>query len=526
MKQIDQLRTWTRPGVLGFYHSCEVTVCCILNHSQTAFNLFTIFTFESRENIAVEPVFLTSKNEHCGNNHNLALVQYHISIETALTICQQIEDGAEHIETPFGPLQLDHLKPVPSIFVPSDSTLTLPLNRILKNNFRGGSMTLEYFCEKKNIYERVPQKDIKRSALRIRELLPVDIFTISDRIGNVIFQLPEQIAHVQLSGNENSVTCKVIFDNRVPDRSRYCLTMFTEHDHAIMGFASVQGVFKNELSLSVEDTGGPYTITLTDTSYHIPVLQQTTSMMRQLSNIFTIAGSADTVRTIQLPNGYEEHITINSGELISVGAPMLPWENAVNQRHYQRRMEELEHGKEFIQYAKGTSDRVRALADLRVLMNAGPKEEVYLWDPYLTAADLLETWYFTDLFGLMLKAITSNRVYKKDSSSSGLEDWKKTQRDTLRTRSNQIGINIQWRIQHDHFGYSFHDRFLVVIHPKEEPKAWSLGTSLNHMGDTHHILQVVSNPGYIADAFIELWNMLEDESCLIWNSEEERKRRE
>lgn len=56
-------------------------------------------------------------------------------------------------------------------------------------------------------------------------------------------------------------------------------------------------------------------------------------------------------------------------------------------------MDELMRSQEFIRYGKGSNvgDRQRALNDLRALMNVGPDTRVCLWDPYLSAEDLLET---------------------------------------------------------------------------------------------------------------------------------------
>lgn len=131
----------------------------------------------------------------------------------------------------------------------------------------------------------------------------------------------------------------------------------------------------------------------------------------------------------------------------------------------------------------------------------------------------METWYYTDTYGLELRAITSNEIAKKKKIS--VNDWISEQRDILREGSNQYGINLQWRVQHDLFGFSFHDRFLILLPNGDRPRAWSLGTSINSFGKTHHIFQAVSNPGYIADDFEDLWDRLSDTSCQIWNSREE-----
>lgn len=133
-------------------------------------------------------------------------------------------------------------------------------------------------------------------------------------------------------------------------------------------------------------------------------------------------------------------------------------------------MDELTRSREFIRYGKGSnaSDRQRALNDLRALMNVGPGTRVCLWDPYLSAEDLLETWYYTDTYGLELRAITSNEIPKK--MKMAFECWRDKQREILRSGSNQFGINLRWRAQHDVFGFSFHDRFLIQLPTDEKPK--------------------------------------------------------
>lgn len=521
MMSADQLQLLTTPGVLGFYSSCEVTICCLLDRNQTAYNLFTLLTFESRKVLTDKPTFLTNRNEHFGDDLKLVVAQYHITVEETVTFCRQLENGKSQVETELGKMHVSELIAVPQIFVPVDSTLVIPLNRILKNNFRGGSMVLEWFGKKDKIVELIDAGDLQRATLRIRELLPLDLFTISDRIGNILFQLPEQVAFFRLSGKDNVITCSVVLDERVTEPERYCLNVATVQDHIIMGFDSVQGVCRDKLTLAVPDTGGPYVISLTDTKYHIQVLQQTTSMIRNFCGILTSVGNSDTIRVIQLPDGTSENITINSSQRLMVEKPEVPWKEAAQQRHYHKRMDELMHSKEFIRYGMGTNDREKALRDIRTLMNVSPDTIVYLWDPYLVAQDLLETWYFTDTFGLELRAISSSRVYKGEKSS--LDDWRTEQIKNLNKGSNQVGINLKWRIQHDQFGFPFHDRFLIVNPPSDAPKAWSLGTSVNSLGKTHHILQAVSNPGYIADAFDELWKKLEDTSCQVWDSQEERR---
>ena len=513
---LEQFELWLRPGVLGFYRSCEVTVCGLLDHDGRAHNLFTILVFEDRELASGEPVFLTKKNERFGDGIRLLAVQYHISLEAAADILREIQAQNGQIATPLGPLETALMTSVPAYFVPRCSTVTILVNSVLKNNFRG-SMVSEWFGEQDRILRMLKAAELQKAALRIRELLPIDLFTLSDHIGNVLFQFPQEIAFCKLSHTETAVTCSVSFDERVQSTEKYALNVFTDHDELLMDHHAAMGK-DGSLALYLSNTGGPYVIALTDMENGIPILWQTTSTIRQVGGILEIEGDADCVRTVRLPDGTSEQITVNSVIPISAGQPAPPWEEASRHRQYERRMEELVKRLEFVRYGRAGDERAKALEDLRRLMRMEPLARACLWDPYLTAQDLLETWYFTNTGGKELRAITSNVVIKEGT----LESWKAAQRDTLAGGSNQLGINLRWRIQHSLFGFPFHDRFLILIPREGAPRVWSLGTSVNSFGKKHHILQQVANPRYILDDFEELWAALEDDSCQIWDSEEER----
>lgn len=82
---------------------------------------------------------------------------------------------------------------------------------------------------------------------------------------------------------------------------------------------------------------------------------------------------------------------------------------------------------------------------------------------------------------------------------------------------NNHFLNLEFRIQHTNFGWSFHDRFLIFPSGDlKRPQVFSLGTSINSYGVNHHILQEVSHPQPIVDAFNELWNELQHSDCLVW----------
>lgn len=513
----NQLQCYLEPGILGFYHSCEMTICCLIDCNHNVYNLFTLFSFESPEVLSSSTsTYLSKKNERISGDFRLIIAQCRTSLDYAISFYQEIQSGANKVNTPFGELIIPEMTQVPPTFVPADSTQTILLNRILKNNFCGGSMVLEWFGAPTAIYSLLNEKELQKATLRIRELLPVDLFTVSDRIGNILFQLPEQIAFCKLSGAQDRTICTITFNELVEHPKKYVVITTTDIDHTLMGTQIMTNRYEHEWLLTLDETGGPYIITVMDTEHHIPILQQTTSMIRAMSGVITFQGNLDSIRTIITSDG-TENITINTSEQITIGKSEYPWKVAIQQRQYEKRMNELDSSREFVRYGKDPNDREKGLSDLRALMNVSVGTRVCLWDPYLCAKDLLDTWYHTTTYGLELRAITSHKLLTREKCD--LECWKNEQRKMLAEGSNQYGINFQWRIQHNTFGFSFHDRFLILLPQNNEtPKAWSLGTSVNSFGKTHHILQLVSNPGYIADAFEELWNKLDDPSCQIWDS--------
>lgn len=188
----------------------------------------------------------------------------------------------------------------------------------------------------------------------------------------------------------------------------------------------------------------------------------------------------------------------------------------IERRQYKKRTNDLLNNLEFKQYGKVNRDN-QAIEDIIKIMNKASSGKVYLWDPYLCAEDILKTWYYTEIFGLCLHAITSNEIAKLKKVS--LLEWREEQKETFEKRSNNYGIRLEFRCQHDNFGYDFHDRFIMIINKKEKPKVWSIGTSINSLGNSHHIIQEVQHPQMIVDAFEELWDELSDESCLIWRKD-------
>lgn len=173
-----------------------------------------------------------------------------------------------------------------------------------------------------------------------------------------------------------------------------------------------------------------------------------------------------------------------------------------------------------MQYQFG--EREKALNDIRTIINRYEQNNICicLWDPYLTANDIIETLFYSNIYNMQLKALGSYiGNSKKILDSKDFKEYSLKQSDTIRNSGNLYGINLEFRCQHDHFGFPFHDRFLIFFDSENKAEVWSLGTSINSIGKSHHLIQLVSHPQYVLEAFNKLWDKLNFEETIIYSSE-------
>jgi hypothetical protein len=116
--------------------------------------------------------------------------------------------------------------------------------------------------------------------------------------------------------------------------------------------------------------------------------------------------------------------------------------------------------------------------------------------------------------------------WKQNNNTYAFEKFKSNQKEWILNNSNNIGINLEFRVTHDNFGFDFHDRFLFFL-PKDidsYPIVYSLGTSINSLGNAHHIIQRSPDPRELVDVFRNLWNLLYNTSdCIIKLPEDAKK---
>ena len=159
-----------------------------------------------------------------------------------------------------------------------------------------------------------------------------------------------------------------------------------------------------------------------------------------------------------------------------------------------------------------------ALDFLRELIEKYGKNGIYLWDPYLNAKDLLETVFFSPYANSPIKALTGLKIASQENKTLSYKaDLANEINQAIRQASwlNLTFVNADRSKVGD-----FHDRFIIFPQAIDEPvRAWSLGTSVNSLGKSHHIIQEVEDGQIIADVFEEMWDQsINDEDNIIWKS--------
>jgi hypothetical protein len=219
----------------------------------------------------------------------------------------------------------------------------------------------------------------------------------------------------------------------------------------------------------------------------------------------------------------EKRVGIITHQSMMVGTPYVDPNGGFTQgRVYEEEISRLLAERRFVQYAKESGaaqmDRVRALSDIRRLINDHAEAGACLWDPFLSAKDILETLFFCHRHGVNLRGLTSGKEPPEEESSASSEDFvTRQQRIFSEARSNLEGLRLEFRRRYASHGTAFHDRFLIFPRTqRRQTLVWSLGTSINGIGKEHHILQQVDNGQAVMDAFLELWNQLTGPEHLIW----------
>ncbi|MGI0105869.1 VPA1262 family N-terminal domain-containing protein [Salinimicrobium sp. WS361] len=527
-------------GNTGFYQSCEVTQFFIQDkESKAVTNLFILASFEDKPFVDRNHSFLTSKKGiNIDDSYNLGIQRYYLSIDETRERFKTLNKDSEWNYNGDTSLKLGKLNGLTKQFIPSREGQRI--NHILKNNFHNGSYILEFFDESKNhvdfLLDMKKIKLLNQLSEEIKKIVPIDLSVLRDRIGNIIFQFPITTLNTRSKAlpTWDGVELKFKWSNRFQMLPDCLIQVESIIDKNYMGSTVVEYNLTEKQQIFIGNLDqvnhikiwkkNPSLLLSTFDGTYIREFHLNTGIISHEPRIFEIAGK-------------EQKVAVSSKGMTTGKKESINYTTYINNTLYEAEKLNLEKTLSFKQYFKG--DSKSAFEDIKTLVTRNDKNGVYLWDPYLTSEDILRTLFFSPTNGVPLKAIKSNNdipipkkkisPFKRWLNLLGFGNKKQRQTNSIASKMiaerskldnpihNNYGINLEFRMQHSQYGWTFHDRFLIFPGSKEtRPKVYSLGTSVNSLGFSHHILQEISHPQRVIDAFEELWEKLNNEDCLIW----------
>lgn len=577
---LKELKRLLKPDVIGFYESFEITEIVGFQKDGAATNFLTLFVAEPGKapEGPVKPEFLTpNRIELKGSNYKFGVFRSRVPTQFLI---DTIESFARTGEWQIGskPLKVGKLAPVVPQFVHPDFNDPHPWNAVLKNNFFEGSHVLELFDTTKDAARFLlnDSRLLIKLAEQLRKTVLMDIDGLSDRLGNIVIQLPVTVITTGMRGSEvgDQGVRLAWHEKATPRPLRISGEIYK--DSTVDAFDSKQvgthPIAPQASALKMRSPGGGARTYIWDDlnqvllsaspvqtfllragiSIHATSIDDPGEPWREFS--IPVKGTALKSEKVQLKRVDRPYFVGSLPE-----QPREPWRS---ERILKLSARQLLERKEFVQYGQFTGrGREDALDDIHFLIEKHGALGAWLWDPFLKSDDVLQTLFFSPHKGADLRALSNgNRI---ESSEDDEEDdaiaqtfasapgtgapsrerrgscltrwfgrtsaatapvdtsaiWLKEQREVLEANcGNRVGLKLEFRLRRRGAGWKFHDRFLIFPQQEGRALAWSLGTSVNSLGTSHHILQKVSNPELVQNAFLTLWDRLDAEHFKVWES--------
>jgi hypothetical protein len=498
-------------GVVGFFNSCEVIEIFGFDETKKPFNIFTLITFEHSNQLEKETL-LTDKLQTFirSNTIKWGIIKKIIKVDEAVRLYKSLFLNKGY-DLNGKVLEVGNLNFSNKQYVQKGNFFTSPqLNYVLKNNFHNGSYLIEGFNEEKSrldfLFNNPEMLDDFNE--KIKKIIPIRLGNVSDRIGNVIFQFPINIFHVEtsLSQSDTNLTIDLFFHQKLSEKPQLQIIAENKFDSSVLNFTTQDLDDKTIVNISTKNVvdfkiinKNNNLILYSDNLNAVGSVVAQGTMFSQQNRVFHIDGVRFDVKAGSQSN-------FNVGKIDK--GNFKKW--AAN-RIYDQELNELEKSKSFIQYFGNTGEDEKALRDIRKLIQQHGEHGVYIWDPYLSARDIKNTLYHSQYCDVELKAITG--LKQKNNKTEVIQDMVNSFEEDDK---ELLLCNLEVRGKVGTSGYDFHDRFLIF--PLEKAKVWSLGISVNQLGKSHHILQEVKHSQHILNAFNKLWNELSHEDCIVWKT--------
>jgi len=405
---------------------------------------------------------------------------------------------------------------MPTQFVPPDNGAPVPWNKLLKNNFWTGSHLFEWADHGKEAMTPffADPRRLQELSVQVEKHIPLQLATMSDRLGNLAVQLPVTVLMAKFQRlHDGNFQVEHAWHPKATPRPLMAVCEL-EHDDILTGFASAR-LQEGITPLPMRAGRGLHRgFIWAEQSSTLLVASGPGAFISTISFNMRSLDPEPRIFSVKNPDGSSGLRRVGMTSLSThslVGDPQ-PDDNGgwTAKRMYSEQANKLAAERRFVQYrptrGDGNAGRRKALDDLRALIVAYGEKGAWLWDPYLSAHDLLETLFYCPYHGVDLRGLTTSKAGSQNEIRQTLDDC----------QSNWRGLKLELRVQKGAAGWDFHDRFLIFPSGPDGAMAWSLGTSVNSVGTAHHILQKVDNAQLVVDAFTDLWELLDGPDHLIW----------
>jgi hypothetical protein len=452
------------------------------------------------------------------DNYQFGIQRYSLTPQECRDMMEKLEaDGKWNIDGNDA-LVLPPLKFIPKQYVPGTENR---FSHILKNNFHGGSYVLEFFDDDKSnlnfLLEPIGAKKLDLIVKTLQSFYPIDLGQVLDRVGNIIFQFPITLLETnpKALSSWDGVDMEFAWHIKLQDIPDCLLQVESSLDGQLMGATMEIYNKQNAQQITIGSLDQVNLIRVWRENPSLILNTHSGGYVRDLA--FNMNIMEPTPRFV-LVEGKMSQVQIHSVASRPT-PPKKRYDNFITTRKDEVAKRLLENNLSFKQYRNVDHDI--ALQDLRKLIKQNDINGVWIWDPFLNPVDIFNTVYFSPTAGVPIRAIgsitsTVRTVYdlKGVSVSDIISGY---QRLFEHPANNSYGLNFEFRLQHETYGWAFHDRFLIFPGIDDTPpKVYSLGTSVNSFGNDHHILQLISHPKPVVNEFNKLWDALNNPNCLVW----------
>ena len=509
-------------------------------------NYFTHLLFSSTPTEQRAREYLTASPQSINSEYKIIITKETISKADALNVLQ---NAVEKQKWEWGDdvALLDDVFPIDPQFIPetdptgnktSDSTLVPIEQALYGSNFMGGYYVCELFSAKTILSASISLDDRRKiQEIISKAKIEFDIESLSDRIGNIVCKIPMDIIKhkpVRLSP-ERGIAGQFTLKNSCTEPVECLLQIILENDNTIIETRVEEMVFSgqneikeycidpnrynNRIILSDKKSGIIYYAALRDYSfgsnYYSMITPSQYGIQSSLIRPIVVGG---------------EDIEIKLTNIAGIGEVSIEKEIYEMEKRQHKWMTEYEYKHHFFRsfVAGQEKEAIQTVIDIcndRDLF--WDLEEVWLVDPYLSADDILRTVAYCGKHGICIKCLThiasinGNRETRTEATEneSLFEATVSKYNGILKKALNkQKDLKLEYRTVAGMTGIPFHDRYLILKYGLNKSRAWSLGISVNSLGKSHHIIQIVQSPMDVIETIDAIWNQSLGEDCLIYKN--------